>query len=367
VVAVFAPCSEGSNSVGTKYYYAGSVRVAVRVGTVLDYLFSDHLGSTSITADSAGNLAGGMRYTAWGETRYTAGTTPTSFRYTGQRQAEAGLYFYVARYYDPALGRFLSADTVVPGAGNPRAYDRYAYVFNNPVRFRDSTGHIPIYEGSGSYADQWRQEKAFIRLGEIGFMKYEIKYEFGIRMVDGTRSWNITNLNTAYGALKMINDTLNGNLKSMVGGIKFTAAEKNINPNDKTCENPNCCLYSGEAGSTGLTFYLRYTSGQIPLVNYLHETGHLLNMVPATANVFTGQIPESPTWVDKDGYVDRNIVETELGRQPIQAHPMGEAFDIGEYWADAFANFVATNINLSTPGGKDMYGFVSDALAPYQQ
>jgi len=33
----------------------------------------------------------------------------TSYRYTGQRLAEAGLYFYGARWYDPALGRFIQA------------------------------------------------------------------------------------------------------------------------------------------------------------------------------------------------------------------------------------------------------------------
>ena len=51
--------------------------------------------------------------------------------------------FYVARWYDPVLGRFAQADTVVPGAGNPMAWDRYAYVNNNPVGYSDPTGHWP--------------------------------------------------------------------------------------------------------------------------------------------------------------------------------------------------------------------------------
>jgi RHS repeat-associated protein len=111
------------------------------VGTVLDYLFSDHLGSTSITADSSGNLVGGMRYTAFGETRYTAGTTPTNFRYTGQRQAEAGLYYYVARMYDPYLNRFLSPDSIIPDPYNLLDWDRYTYSRNSPIKYIDPTGH----------------------------------------------------------------------------------------------------------------------------------------------------------------------------------------------------------------------------------
>jgi RHS repeat-associated protein len=71
------------------------------------------LGSTSITATSSGGFFSELRYMPWGGNRYTSGTTPTSFRYTGQREAEAGLYFYGARFYDPALGRDGQAESVV--------------------------------------------------------------------------------------------------------------------------------------------------------------------------------------------------------------------------------------------------------------
>jgi len=57
------------------------------------------------------------------------------------------LYFYMSRFFDPALGRFVSPDSIVPGAGDPQAYDRYAYVFNNPVNATDPTGHIACIDG----------------------------------------------------------------------------------------------------------------------------------------------------------------------------------------------------------------------------
>ncbi len=79
---------------------------------------------------------------AFGESRSPTGTTPTTFRFTGQReQSEIGLYFYNARWYDSSLGRFTSPDTIVPGAGNPLAWDRFAYTLNNPVRYTDPSGH----------------------------------------------------------------------------------------------------------------------------------------------------------------------------------------------------------------------------------
>ncbi len=67
---------------------------------------------------------------------------PTSYRFTGQREDTTGLYFYNARYYDPVVGRFAQADTIVPQPGNPQGLNRYTYVNNNPVKYRDSTGHV---------------------------------------------------------------------------------------------------------------------------------------------------------------------------------------------------------------------------------
>ena len=54
---------------------------------------------------------------------------------------DINLYYYNARYYDPALGRFVQSDTIVPGAGSIQSYDRYAYVNNNPIRYTDPSGH----------------------------------------------------------------------------------------------------------------------------------------------------------------------------------------------------------------------------------
>ncbi len=75
---------------------------------------------------------------------------PTDYQFTGQRQESAlgpasfGLYDFNARFYDPLLGRFISADTIVPGAGNPQALNRYSCVLNNPLKYIDPSGHVCI-------------------------------------------------------------------------------------------------------------------------------------------------------------------------------------------------------------------------------
>jgi len=82
-------------------YYANGRRVAMRENSTVYYLLTDHpsltlrtgLGSTAITTDSSGSRVAELRYKAWGETRYTWGTTPTTYRFTGQREdATIGLY-----------------------------------------------------------------------------------------------------------------------------------------------------------------------------------------------------------------------------------------------------------------------------------
>ena len=133
-----------STSTMKRYYYAGGTRIAMREGSTLSWLLGDHLGSTSITANTSGVPTGEVRYRPWGEDRYTWGTTPTSYRYTGQRSemGSIGLYFYDARFYDPWLGRFSSPDSTIPEASQGmQAWDRYAYVNNSPLLYTDPTGH----------------------------------------------------------------------------------------------------------------------------------------------------------------------------------------------------------------------------------
>ena len=140
----------------TKYYFFGSQRVAMRVCTgangsrgtngatsTLSYLHGDHLGSASLSTDASGGKTAEMRYYPYGETR--SGSMTTDRQYTGQRrEIGLGLYDYNARYYDPLLGRFLSADSIVPSPANPQTLNRYAYVLNNPMKYRDPDGHNPL-------------------------------------------------------------------------------------------------------------------------------------------------------------------------------------------------------------------------------
>ena len=62
-------------------------------------------------------------------------------------EALLGFYDYVARQFDPTLGRFLQADTIVPNPANPQSLNRYSYTLGNPLRYTDPSGHFEVPEG----------------------------------------------------------------------------------------------------------------------------------------------------------------------------------------------------------------------------
>lgn len=91
-------------------------------------------------------LAAEQRYYPYGEVRWITGTLPTDLQFTGQRRDDhTALIHMGARWYDARLGRWTSADTIVPGFADPQNLNRYSYVRNNPVRYTDPSGHF-IFE-----------------------------------------------------------------------------------------------------------------------------------------------------------------------------------------------------------------------------
>ncbi|MEW6057337.1 MAG: FG-GAP-like repeat-containing protein [Bdellovibrionota bacterium] len=118
------------------------------------FLHGDNLKSTSVVTNNTGAPATRYLYTPWGEIDYnhSLGYDTVTTQFTGQESdQEIGLIYFKARYYDPSIARFLTADTEIPGDGfNLQGYNRHAYVLNNPVKFNDPSGHAPLVPGWGS-------------------------------------------------------------------------------------------------------------------------------------------------------------------------------------------------------------------------
>jgi RHS repeat-associated protein len=132
-------------SSSNRYYYPfNGQMVAMRdntIGGAVFWLHGDLLGSVTASSDGNGNVTRQV-FGPWGQLRAgSSSISQTTLNYTGQRLDGTGLLYYHARYYDPALGRFISPDSVVPDYKDPQDLNRYSYVKNNPVRYNDPTGH----------------------------------------------------------------------------------------------------------------------------------------------------------------------------------------------------------------------------------
>jgi RHS repeat-associated protein len=141
----FGGAYETTGSTWKKYYSFGGQTV-MRDASGFKYFLTDQLGSVSVVLSATGAILEQQRYLPFGQARVMppyASVTSTDFTYTGQRNLpDTGLMDYKARFYSPALGRFIQPDTVIPDLANSQSWNPYAYVYNNPIMRNDPTGHF---------------------------------------------------------------------------------------------------------------------------------------------------------------------------------------------------------------------------------
>ena len=109
------------------------------LSNTVTYLEIDGLGSIMAETGASGVIASRQRYDSFGNR--SSASESSGYSFTGREwDAEAGLYYYRARYYDPKIGRFLSEDPIAVPRRDTRELNPYAYVANNPVNETDPSG-----------------------------------------------------------------------------------------------------------------------------------------------------------------------------------------------------------------------------------
>lgn len=115
----------------------GSMGVAQ--AETITYYYTNQQGTPLATADAAGNILSTADYRPYGV--QALGTPETGPGYTGHvNDPGSGLVYMQARYYDPTVGRFMSADPLSSTDAKPNAFGRYGYASNNPVLNIDPDG-----------------------------------------------------------------------------------------------------------------------------------------------------------------------------------------------------------------------------------
>jgi RHS repeat-associated protein len=104
------------------------------------HYLANALGSTMALTNPAGSSATTYTYDPFGRTAID-GVAINPVQYTGRENDGAGLYYYRARFYQPALGRFLSQDPIGLRTGD---VNLFSYTDNSPVSFKDPLGLCPM-------------------------------------------------------------------------------------------------------------------------------------------------------------------------------------------------------------------------------
>lgn len=160
------------------------------------YIYKDYLGSILTVTDDNGSVIAEQNFDAWGNYRDPetwlaispeqgcgGGLAWLNRGYTGHEHLpQFGLINMNARLYDPLLGRMLGIDNYVQNAYSTQSYNRYSYVFNNPLKYIDPTGNYGEYPGGGYSVDgggqtwsyntssnYWSNGSAFYGNSSMGF------------------------------------------------------------------------------------------------------------------------------------------------------------------------------------------------------
>jgi RHS repeat-associated protein len=141
------------------YIYAAGTLIAIfeqkTGGDKMHYVYTDYLGSLRCITSDNGTIEQRLSYDAWGsrrdyqtglkltDTQVVLATTLTSRGFTGQEHIDGmGLINLNARFYEPALGIFLSPDNYVQALDNSQNFNRYTYCWNNPLIYKDPSGEL---------------------------------------------------------------------------------------------------------------------------------------------------------------------------------------------------------------------------------
>lgn len=129
-------CPASVGNVPTPVARWGGLPLEQITGTTVYYYHQDQLGSTRALTDSTGAPAATYSYDGYGNLTSQSGSVGNPFLFSGEyRDAESGLYYLRARYYDPATGVFISRDPELSSTWEP-----YGYVADNPLNATDPSG-----------------------------------------------------------------------------------------------------------------------------------------------------------------------------------------------------------------------------------
>ena len=164
---------DGANILQARYTHGPGIDepIAVTKGGSTFFYHQDGLGTVTDLTDGAGATAKSYAYDAYGNIVDQTGTVEQPYTYTGREfDSESGLYYYRARNYDPATGRFLQKD---PLGFMGKDVNLYRYVRSSPTNRADPSGLGPYSFVACSILNAGKQFNDFLR--ELDFLDESTK------------------------------------------------------------------------------------------------------------------------------------------------------------------------------------------------
>jgi len=126
-----------------RQYTYGHALISQNQTSGVSFYGMDASHNVRFLTNTAGAITDQYTYDAFGSLISSSGTTPNSYRFAGeQNDANLGLYYLRARYYNAGVGRFWSRDSAEINPDDPRELNRYVYTADNPVNAVDPTGNL---------------------------------------------------------------------------------------------------------------------------------------------------------------------------------------------------------------------------------
>jgi RHS repeat-associated protein len=135
---------DGQGVQKARYLYGTEVDqvLAEESGTQTRWFLADHQGTVRDVVDGSGAIVDHITYDSFGQILTQTSNVDLRFAYTGRElDEETGQYYYRARYYDEAVGRFISEDPISFDSGDTNFY---RYVENDPLSGTDPSGLVRI-------------------------------------------------------------------------------------------------------------------------------------------------------------------------------------------------------------------------------
>ena len=125
----------------TDYFYVNGLQVAKLAAGTPCYYHEDALGNVRFITSPIVNITFSCNFVPYGQAVNATGTSV--FMYTDKPQdLLTGLYYFGARFYDPAISRFISQDSHAGSQIDPLSLNRYIYARDNPEKYVDLNGNM---------------------------------------------------------------------------------------------------------------------------------------------------------------------------------------------------------------------------------